>query len=215
VLEKLDELGIAGDTLFVFLSDHGEEFLDHGGSFHEENVYGELVNVPLVMRWPGGLPAGRAVERTVQLLDLAPTILELAGLAIPERMQGQSLRRLVDSSGAKWRERPAISEWRKRTDQLGTRIVDAFSIIEGEWKLVRNVDRPEDVPEFELYRHDTDPLDQRNVASENPEVVERLRQELDGWHKWALEHRLPTDGEASEAMTSEELQRLRSLGYVQ
>jgi arylsulfatase A-like enzyme len=215
VLEKLDELGIARDSLVVFLADHGEEFLDHGGSFHEENVYGELVNVPLVMRWPGALPAGRAVEETVQLLDVAPTILDLAGLAIPERMQGQSLRPLAGSSGVKWRERPAISEWRKRTAQLGTRIVDAFSIIEGEWKLVRNVDRPEDVPEFELYRHDTDPLDQRNVASENPEVVERLRQQLEGWHKWALEHRLPSDGEAAEAMTSEELQRLRSLGYVQ
>lgn len=217
VLEKLDELGIAEDTLVVFLSDHGEEFLDHGGHFHEENVYGELVNVPLAMRWPGALPVGRVVEETVQLLDLAPTILDLAGLAVPERMQGQSLKPLLAASGEteRWRARPAISEWRRRTDQLGTRMVDAFSIIEGEWKLVRNVDRPEDVPEFELYHHETDPLDQKNVASENPEVVERLRQQLEGWHRWALENKLPSDGEAVEAMTSEELQRLRSLGYVQ
>jgi arylsulfatase A-like enzyme len=216
VLERLEALGIADDTLVVFLSDHGEEFLDHGGHFHEENVYGELVNVPLAMRWPGVLPSGRVVEETIQLLDVAPTIVDLAGLSVPERMQGQSLKPLLAASGEeRWRPRPAISEWRRRTDQLGTRIVDAFSIIEGEWKLVRNVERPEDVPEFELYHHQSDPLDQKNVASENPEIVERLRQQLEAWHKWALENKLPSDGEAASEMTSEELQRLRSLGYVQ
>jgi len=216
LLEKLDELGLADDTLVVFLSDHGEEFLDHGGHFHEENVYGELINVPLVMRWPGVLPEGRVVAETVQLLDLAPTTLDLAGIPLPERMQGQSLKPLFAAPGGeRWRPRPAISEWRRRTDQLGTRIVDAFSIIEGEWKLVRNVERPDDVAEFELYHHRTDPLDQKNVASENPEIVDRLRQQLEAWHKWALENKLPTDGEAASEMTSEELQRLRSLGYVQ
>ena len=216
LLEKLEELGIADDTLVVFLSDHGEEFLEHGGHFHEENVYGELVNVPLAMRWPEVLPAGRVVNETVQLLDLAPTILDLAGISVPERMQGQSLKPLLAASGAeRWRARPAISEWRRRTDQLGTRVVDAFSIIEGEWKLIRNVARPDDVPEFELYHHQTDPLDQKNVASDHPEVVERLAQQLEAWHKWALERKLPSDGEAASEMTSEELQRLRSLGYVQ
>jgi arylsulfatase A-like enzyme len=215
VLEKLDELGVAEDTLVVFFTDHGEEFLDHGGHFHEENVYGELINVPLVMRWPGGLPEGRVVAETVQLLDLAPTILDLAGLSVPERMQGQSLKPLFADSGERWRPRPAISEWRRRTDQLGTRIVDAFSIIEGEWKLVRNAERPADVPEFELYHHESDPLDQKNVAAEHPEIVERLAKQLEAWHKWALERKLPSDGEAASEMTSEELQRLRSLGYVQ
>ncbi len=214
VLEKLSELGIGEQTLVVVFSDHGEEFLEHGGHFHEENVYGELTNVPLVMGWPSVLPEGRVVGETVQLLDLAPTILDLAGLSIPERMQGVSLKPLLDSAG-KWRPRPAVSEWRRRTDQLGTRIVDAFSIIEGEWKLVRNVERPEDVPEFELYHHPSDPLDQKNVASENPEVVERLARQLEAWHKWALERKLPEGGEAVEGMSSEELERLRSLGYVQ
>lgn len=214
VIERLDELGIPDRTLVVFLSDHGEEFLEHGGHFHEENVYGELVNVPLVLRWPGGVPSGRLVGETVQLLDLAPTILDLADLAIPERMQGQSLTPLLQS-GANFRSRPAISEWRRRTDQIDSNMVDAFSIIEGEWKLVRNVARPDGVPEFELYRHDTDPLDQKDVAFENPEIVARLAAQLEAWHKWALANRLPSDGEAASDMTSEELERLRSLGYVQ
>jgi arylsulfatase A-like enzyme len=215
ILEELEELGIARDTLLVFLSDHGEEFFDHGGSFHEENVYGELVNVPLVLRWPAALPPGRVVPETVELLDLAPTLLDLAGLEIPERMQGESLEPLVRDSGERWRLRPAFSEWRRRTDQLSAPIVDAFSIIEGEWKLVRNVHRPEGVPEFELYHHSTDRLDQKNVASEHPEIVERLAQQLEAWHQWALEKKLPSDGEAESELSAEELQRLRSLGYVQ
>jgi hypothetical protein len=129
-------------------------------------------------------------------------------------MQGQSLKPLFETGG-RWRARPAISEWRRRTDQLGTRIVDAFSILEGEWKLMWNVERPDDVPEFELYHHPSDPLDQKNVASDNPEVVQRLAQQLEAWRKWALENKLPSDGEAAEGMSSEELERLRSLGYVQ
>jgi arylsulfatase A-like enzyme len=215
VLEKLDQLGIADDTLVVFLSDHGEEFLDHGSGFHEENVYGELVNVPLVFRWPAEIPRGREVEETVQLLDVAPTIVDLAGLDLPERMQGQSLRPLSSAAeGSRFRSRPAISEWRKRTDQLGTRMVDAIGIVDEGWKLIRNVDRPEDVPEFELYDHRNDLLDLKNLASKHPEIVETLSERLEGWQKWALENELPRNQEAEAEMTSEELQRLRSLGYV-
>jgi arylsulfatase A-like enzyme len=165
ILEKLDELGIADDTLVVFLSDHGEEFLDHGGGFHEENVYGELTNVPLVFRWPAEIPRGLVVEETVQLLDVAPTIVDLAGLALPDRMHGQSLTPLFSAAAeSRFRSRPAISEWRKRTDQLGTRMVDAIGIVDEGWKLIHNVDRPGDVPEFELYDHRNDPLDLKNVA---------------------------------------------------
>ncbi len=59
------------------------------------------------------------------------------------------------------------------------------------------------------------PLNQKNVADENPEIVERLAEQLDGWHKWALENQLATDDAAAESMSSEELEQLRSLGYVQ
>ena len=134
VLEKLGELDMEEDTLLLFVSDHGEEFLDHGGHFHEENVYGELSNVPLVAYWPGVIPEGIVVESTVQLLDVAPTLLDLAGIEIPEAMQGQSLVPLLSGdSGRRWRERPAISEWKRRRDQLGSGI-DAFAIFSEGWE---------------------------------------------------------------------------------
>ena len=80
---------------------------------------------------------------------------------------------------------------------------------------IHNVERPHDYPEYELYDHAKDPLDQKDLASEKPEMVERLATQLERWHEWALAARLPSDAEATEALPAEELERLRSLGYVQ
>ena len=216
VLEKLENLGIADDTLIVFLSDHGEEFLDHGGHFHEENVYGEMINVPLILRWPGVVPGGHVIDETVQILDVAPTVLELAKLAKPDSMQGESLVPLFINP-ERWSARPAVSEWTRRTDQRDEEMVDAFSIIVDGYKLIHNVERPDGFPEYELYHHREDPLDQNDIAAENPEIVERLAKQLDDWHGWAIANKLPTDAEATEGgdVTAAELERLRSLGYVQ
>ena len=74
----------------VFLSDHGEEFHEHGRMFHGQSVYGELTQTPLFMRWPAGLPKGKVVDEIVQSLDVMPTLLQMSGLAIPEGIQGQA-----------------------------------------------------------------------------------------------------------------------------
>jgi arylsulfatase A-like enzyme len=218
VLEKLQELGIEQDTLVVVTSDHGEEFLDHGGSFHEENVYGELTNVPLLMRLPGVIPPGAVVPETVQLLDLMPTILDLCRLPAPETAQGRSLAPLLlradkDADGG-WRRRPAITEWTRRLDQRESDIVDATSIIVDGFKLIHNVHRPEGRPEFELYDHQKDPLDKNDVAAPHPDVVARLSKQLASWREWAQARRLSQDA-AVEGLSQQELERLRSLGYIQ
>jgi hypothetical protein len=87
---ELDALGLADDLTVVLTSDHGEEFLEHGQLAHAQ-VYRETVHVPLIVVHPG-LPAARRVARLVETVDLAPTVIELAGLAPPE-MSGRSLRR--------------------------------------------------------------------------------------------------------------------------
>ena len=127
---------------------------------------------------------------------------------------------LMSASGetAAFRTRPAISEYKAPpSERIGRGRVDAFSIVLDGWKLVHNVRAPDgvEVPEPKLYDHRADPLNQKNVAEENPEIVERLADQLDGWHKWALENRIATDDAAAESMSSEELEKLRSLGYVQ
>ena len=92
ILEALRETGQDRDTLVVFMSDHGEMLGDHGIYFKGPHFYDCQMRVPLVIRWPGGsVNAGRRIEGLVELVDLAPTLLDAGGLEIPQRMQGKSL----------------------------------------------------------------------------------------------------------------------------
>lgn len=214
VFEKLRELGLEQKTVVGFISDHGEEFLDHGMHFNGNNLYGEMTNVPLILWGPGRVPAGKVVEETVQSIDLAPTLIELSGLPVPQTMQGQSLLPLLQGEG-KWRRRPAISE-RKRSEAFrDPRTANGVAIVWDGWKLIENAERPPDRPEYELFDHRKDPLNFVNVAEEHPEKVEELLKLLDSWRLWVANQRLPTDQDLTEGVSGEELERLRSLGYIQ
>lgn len=78
VLDALHERGVLDDTLVVVISDHGEEFGEHGGWMHDQSVYEELIRVPFILRLPGAKHAGTRVESLVSLTDLMPTLLEFA-----------------------------------------------------------------------------------------------------------------------------------------
>ncbi len=91
ILAALDEQGLAENTLVIFTSDHGEMLGDHQLMLKGPMMYECAVRVPLLMRWPGVLPAGRRRDELVQWIDLASTALDAAGLAQGPRMQGQSL----------------------------------------------------------------------------------------------------------------------------
>jgi arylsulfatase A-like enzyme len=213
--ERLRALGLDNDTLLVFLSDHGEEFLDHGRMFHGQTVYGELTQTPLVMRWPAGLPKGRAVDDVVQTIDVFPTVLELTGIAPPAGIQGQSLVPLLTGQG-QWKKRPAVSEKQKTASAGAPPPLDteSFAIVDGDWKLIHNTARHEGAPEFELYDFIKDPLNKTDVASQHADVVARLSKQLEGWHQMTKAARLKPDSETTKSLSPEQLQRLRSLGYV-
>src|SRR5687767_11219512 len=111
LLERLRELGLDRDTLVVFVGDHGEEFLEHGRTFHGQTTYGELANVPLIVWRPGAVAAGRVVEQAVETIDVMPTILAAVGLPTPKEAQGASFAPLLAEGGpARWRARPAFIE---------------------------------------------------------------------------------------------------------
>ena len=214
LLERLQTLGLTDRTLVAFIGDHGEEFLDHGQTWHGHTLYGELVNVPLLLWWPGVVPADRAVDDTVRSIDLMPTLLALSGLAAPEGIQGQSLLPLMGgpAGGAaaadEWIVRPAGSE-----RDLGDG--RSVSLIDDGWKLVRHSELPDaDHPEFELFNHREDPLNHVNLADAHPDIVERLTREIDRWQRQAESAQLASDEELNSSLSAEELRRLRSLGYV-
>ena len=220
LFEGLRERGVADDTLFAFVSDHGEEFWDHGWGWHGNTVYGETLNVPLMLWWPGVVPEGLVVDEMVESINMMPTLLELSGVPVPDEAQGQSLLPLLagtdDPIALGWDRRPAFSE-RKRIpsrDERAPDDVDQYSVIFDGWKLVRNVDPPEGTAEFELYNHAEDPINLDDLATDHPERVEQLKQQLTDRLRYLEARALPSDEDAVEGMSPEELQRLRSLGYL-
>ena len=90
-LADLKAAGLYDTSAIIVISDHGDEFWDHGDVGHAQGPHQELVHVPFMIHAPGLLPAGRVIETEVEAMDLAPTVLELAGISVPDSMQGQSV----------------------------------------------------------------------------------------------------------------------------
>ncbi len=225
MIEKLKELDLDKKTMIVIAGDHGEEFLDHGKTFHGQSLYGELTDVTLLFWAPQYLPKNKVVPETVEIVDLMPTILELCNLRGPKEMQGESLVPLMknvidshDAEASEWRERPAISERANTGEESNAPPpfnYEAYSIISGPWKLIHNVLPQQGQPEFELFDRTNDAYDHHNVASNHPEIVQRLSHELHLWKQHVDAVKLKSDSEETQNMTTEEIERLRALGYIQ
>lgn len=108
LLAKLEALGVADDTVVVLVSDHGEAFEEHGFRYHANNVHEEEISSVLMIRGPGVAP--RLVEEPVSLIDLTPTLLNLADLPVPEPMPGRSLVPLMTGEGSHPPDRLLFSE---------------------------------------------------------------------------------------------------------
>src|SRR5262245_3589870 len=226
LFERLRADGLDDKTAVVFMSDHGEEFHDHGRMWHGHSVYGELAHVPLFIRWPGRVPSGKRVDEVVESIDIMPTLLDFSQLAHPNGIQGQTLLPLLEMNGgrqpAAWKGRPAITEKTVMTtpgdtpDPNNERDAswESVAINDGDWKLIRHTIRPAGRPEYELFDAARDPLDQHDVAAEHADVVQRLAKALDGWRQMAKAARLKPDAEATKNMSPDQLRRLKSLGYV-
>ena len=100
MLDALEGSGQLDNTVVIFTSDHGEMLGDHGLLLKGCRFYEGLVRVPLIISWPRELLADRLRRALVELIDIAPTLLDLAGVSIPERMQGRSLKTLLTDAGA-------------------------------------------------------------------------------------------------------------------
>jgi arylsulfatase A-like enzyme len=104
MMKTLDELGMADDTIVIYMSDHGDMLGDHGIYEKGPYFYDCLTRVPLIMRWPGKYKAGLKVDALVELVDIAPTLMDAAGLTTPAGMQGKSLTPLLTGASREHRE---------------------------------------------------------------------------------------------------------------
>lgn len=104
MMKALEETGQADNTIVIFMSDHGEMLGDHGIYLKGPYFYDCLTRVPLIVRWPAKYKKGLKVDGMVELVDIAPTLIEAAGLPIPSGMQGQSLRPLLTGESSQARD---------------------------------------------------------------------------------------------------------------
>lgn len=220
LLDALKGMGIDDDTLIVFASDHGEELWEHGRFFHSHTVYSELSQVPLVFRWPNasGFQTGSTVDRVIENLDIMPTLLELSGIDGPSAMQGRSLLPLIDGSGASsWQDRMVFTQTYRNDDkELGDDPEKGhhFAFTENGVKVIRKEIEPELVEEF--YDRTADPLDGNNIIDEgdNRNNVAAMTESFSAWREKADSETLPSDEEMAQDLSSEDLKRLKALGYV-
>ena len=89
LLEALDDQGLASTTIIAVTADHGEEFYEHGQRYHARSLFNQVIRIPLIVRHPGSPP--RTIDTPVSLVDVMPTLLDLAGVESPPSMNGQSL----------------------------------------------------------------------------------------------------------------------------
>jgi arylsulfatase A-like enzyme len=198
-LEEL-ESALDGRSALVFLTaDHGEEFWEHNGMGHGWTLYGELLRVPLLVRFPErGLRRPPVSRDPVSLLDIVPTVLDYAGLDVPPTLPGRSLRKTIPGP-------------RLRVAQL--RGTDHRAVQFDRWKLIRGAPtRRRWTPEpVELYDLAADPGEVDNLSAEQPVLVEELDRR---WREYLRGYAVAVEAPPAAAPGSEELKSLRALGYV-
>jgi arylsulfatase A-like enzyme len=213
-LARLDALGISRDTLVVVTADHGDQFGEQGKVGHGESLHNRVMHVPLAFRWPAQLASGES-DAPVQLADVLPTLLELAGVPAPAGLDGRSLvpvlRGLAPGPG-----RPAFSEERSargECEELGLPDrcrLDRVAAQDGRFKLVTSR-----VPPYErLYDLADDPGEQRDVAQQHPEEAARLRSRIEAYRASARSARAQGPERAPLLLDADTRRRLRELGYA-
>ncbi len=211
--DKLQKDGWGEDFVFVFTSDHGEEFFEHGGTSHGYSLYDEMLRVPLMIYAPGLLPAGKRIATPVRSLDIYPTLCDLLGLGVPEGLQGRSLLPLIE--GETSLALPVFSEHRE--DPVLRRIGQGsgvmVSLLRGRWKFILNRESSQliEKPRFELYDLESDPEEANNVADLHPDRVKEFEHEVAAY---IGEHRQGESAADWMTMAPEVLEQLRALGYI-
>ena len=213
LLDALQEMGRLDETLVVVTSDHGEEFWDHAslgarlggdprgffGIGHGHSMFQELLRIPLVFTGPG-VKQGLQIHCLTSLLDVAPTVLDLLGVPVPEAMRGETLAPLIDgdepvamtASKAIYAESPAYGP-------------AAWSLIDDGWKLITRADNVE-----LLFHLAEDPAESTDLSSTEPDRLASMRERM-----VAIRQTLIAAGTTTTMVVDESTEeQLRALGYL-
>jgi len=181
IYDFLEQEELLGDTLLILTADQAEELMDHGFIGHASTswagtVYEEIVHVPLIVRFPEAVPAGKVIAPVVETFDLLPTLHDLVGIPSRTPFQGRSLLPLIRGDAAPWTD-TAFSETspcgyqcarapEKRLDRIQ-------AVRSGPWKLMATHTPAES--RFALYHLASDPREKHDLAHSHPQVADRLK----------------------------------------
>jgi arylsulfatase A-like enzyme len=220
-LETLRREGILDRAILVVLSDHGDDLWDHSverSPGHGHSLYQELIHVPLFVRWPGSIAAGSRVHALVSLLDVAPTLLELAGLPA-ERDHGGRTLAATCREGSEPTAAPVTAE----SVEYGP---DRFAMLEGSYKVIftpwpgeKNMGVGLPVAPLEIFDLASDPAETHDLSprlAELPPAVVRMVAAVRERAASKKPNPIGDDDESrGEPLSDELLKRLKALGYVQ
>jgi arylsulfatase A-like enzyme len=204
LISVLQQRKIYGNTAVIVVADHGESLGAHGEDTHGIFLYDETIHVPLLLKLPEGQPAAKPattrVAAKVRLVDIAPTLLEIAAIPVPSQMPGQSLLR-VAKAGSGSGDQPVYS--RSDLPQRGFGWSPLESWRASKYLYIR-------APKPELYDLTADPGAAHNLAQSSKATLDTMAAQLDNFAR----HFSGESGKSSAELSSSEMQKLASLGYI-
>jgi len=204
LIDEIRKHGLYDETLIAVMADHGESLGAHGENTHGIFLYDETLHVPLLFKLPLNKSAGLRIETRARLVDVAPTILEEAGLPIPKEMQGESLAELIKPPPKDGvpdaDDRSAYAETDYPHRAFGWSSLRALRT--GKYLYIR-------APEPELYNQSTDPESAHNLAGTSKAVTDTLGSQLNDFRSRTSQ----TLVELAKP-DAEQMQKLQALGYV-
>jgi arylsulfatase A-like enzyme len=205
LLQGLEAQGLLKNSLVIVTADHGEEFFDHGGIGHGRTAYEEVLRVPLLMRWPGRIPAGAVHTGLVGLIDMMPTILALVGVETPPRLQGISMAAAVTKAGPAPFPRQLFAQIVSDTFRLDV-------VHDERYKFIRHVRGPRQGQD-EAYDLEGDRLERVPLGAQADGTL-ALQRELDTFTRVVAQAASLVRPEQAKSLDKDTERALRSLGYI-
>lgn len=183
LLQKLDELNIADNTIVIFMTDNGPQQTRYvaGMRGKKGSVFRGGVRVPFYFKYPALFKNNNTIEITAAHIDILPTISQLCNVQLPNDrvIDGKSLLPLIEGKNVEWANRPLFFYWSRRYPELYNNI----ALQKGKYKLVGNNDYNAPIEEFNLFNIDIDPYEQTNLVLDNKAIANDLKSELDQYYK--------------------------------
>jgi arylsulfatase A-like enzyme len=241
VVKRLKDLGIYENTIIAIMADHGDEFFEHNNIGHRTTLWTEVCKVPMILRVPGNAAPGKRVKNVMRLYDLAPSLVDLAGLPAMPDVQGQSVRELMERDNAaprgmvsnlsqigqagpgRWRAQ-ATETWRDQRFTIQRRLAaqpfaDGSTQLPGFRQGAAFPKHGGGQTHYMFFDRQTDPMERKALPLTHPEFAGALDRYVVEYRRLQQIQNALMQSHPSErwppAMSAAEIQTLNALGYTE